>query len=105
MTKKILLASMVALFSFSGCLSTQPAKAVDNSIKATKKAESDATKAIDKAKDATKTAEELTKKAGDTTPPPESDLKDKAIEKAVEIADDKTDGTATKVIESVQSVQ
>jgi len=102
MRKKILLASIIALFTLSGCLSSQPSKSTENAIKATKKAESDASKVIDKAKKATKQAEEITKNSGDDSMPPESNLKDKAIEKAVEVADKKTDGTATKVIESVQ---
>jgi uncharacterized lipoprotein YajG len=102
MTKKILLASVMGLFLFSGCLSTQPSKSVDNRIKATKKAESDASKVINKAKKVTKQVEEVTKESDDNSLPPESKLKDKAIEKAVEITDKKTDGTATKVIESVQ---
>jgi len=109
MTKKILLSAVVALFTFSGCLSTDSAKpATQKATKAIDKAENNATKAtnkatkaIDKAKSVTSKVESEASKA-EATPPPESSLKDQAIEKAVEVTDEHTDGAATKVIESVK---
>ena len=109
MTKRILLATVVVAFTFLGCTG----KDAQPTAEATKKVE----KADTKLKEATKKVEDAakntiandTKKSGIVDPNktvepalPESSLKDKAVEKAVEVADEKTDGTATQVIESVQ---
>jgi len=100
MTQKILLTAIVVAFTFSGCLSTNGAK--PEAKEATKKVESNATKATQKLNDTTSKIESVADSATEATPPPESELKDKAIEKAVEVTDEHTDGAATKVIESVK---
>ena len=102
MTKKILLTAIVAVFTFSGCLSTEDAKpAIAKAKKATEKVETTTTKATDVAKKATGKVEAVVTEEEVATPP-ESSLKDKAIDKAVEVADKHTDGAASQVIESVQ---
>jgi len=102
MTKKILLTAVVAVFIFSGCIGTEDAKpAVTKAKTATQKAEATTTKATSTAKDVTAKIEKAVT-VEEVAPPPESSLKDKAIDKAVEVADEHTDGAATKVIESVQ---
>jgi len=102
MTKKILLTAVVAVFTFSGCIGTEDAKpAVTKAKTATQKAEATTTKATSVAKDATAKVEKAVT-VEEVATPPESSLKDQAIDKAVEVADEHTDGAATKVIESVQ---
>jgi len=102
MTKRVLVTSIVALFAFSGCLSTKDAKpAVEKAKSATQKVETTTNKATDVAKDTTAKIEKAVT-VEEVTTPPESSLKDKAIDKAVEVTDEHTDGMATKVIESVQ---
>jgi outer membrane murein-binding lipoprotein Lpp len=112
MTKKILLSAVVTLFTFSGCLNTDDAKPDASKItKAADKLEANATKASNSVKKASKTAKEATAKVEEITttvapvtvvPPAESSFQDQVIEQAVEVADDKTDGMATQVIESVE---
>jgi len=103
MTKRVLLTSIVALFAFSGCLSTDNAKPSVEKIKnTTKKVEDTTTKATSAVKDTTVKIENAITVEEEVSIPPESSLKDKAIDKAVEVADEHTDGMATKVIESVQ---
>jgi len=107
MTKKILLSVIVASFTFSGCLSTQDVKPdTQKATKAIDKVESNTTKATTKAKKAVSkiesVADSVKNSSTEVTPPPESSLKDKAIEKAVEVADEHTNGAASEVIESVK---
>ena len=102
MTKRVLVTSIVALFAFSGCLSTKDAKpAVEKAKSTTQKVEATTDKATSIAKDATTKVEKAVT-VEEVATPPESSLKDKAIDKAVEVTDKHTDGMATQVIESVQ---
>jgi len=102
MTKRVLLTAVVALVAFSGCVGTEDAKpAVTKAKSATQKVEATTTKATSVAKDATAKVEKVVT-VEEVATPPESSLKDQAIDKAVEVTDEHTDGAATKVIESVQ---
>jgi len=102
MTKRVLVTSLVSLFVFSGCLSTNDAKpAVEKAKSTTQKVEATTDKATSVAKDAIVEVEQAVT-VEDVATPPESSLKDKAIDKAVEVTDEHTDGMATQVIESVQ---
>ncbi|MCK4442862.1 MAG: hypothetical protein KAU90_12715 [Sulfurovaceae bacterium] len=103
MRKKILLTAIVAVFTFSGCVGTEDATpAVAKAKKVTEKVETTTTKVTDVAKKATVKVEEVVTTEEEVATPPESSLKDQAIDKVVEIADDHTDGVASQVIESVQ---
>jgi len=94
MTIRVLVTSIIALFAFSGCLSTKDAKpAVEKAKSTTQKVEA----TTDKAKDITAEIEKAVT-VEDVATPPESSLKDKAVE----VTDEHTDGIATQVIESVQ---
>jgi hypothetical protein len=101
MTKKILSATLVATFTFSGCSPSSDPKPtkdkVEKDIKKVDKATIKAKKVANSVKDVTTKAKETTK-----TTLPQSTMKDKVIQGAVEIADEKTDGTASKIIESVK---
>jgi PBP1b-binding outer membrane lipoprotein LpoB len=96
MNGKILLGSIITAFVFSGCLGFGEAKP---KIKETK----DKIGAkVKKVKDTEKKVKIITKTVDDSLPtPPESLLKDKVIETVVEIDDDNSDKTETKIIESV----
>jgi len=83
MTRKILFATIVVAFTFSGCsqlLDSKPAK--EEAVKST-------SKAVKVTKKVTESAESAL---------PQSSMKDKVVE----VADEKTDGATTKVIESVK---
>ena len=93
MTKRILLATTLIAFTFLGCSKVVDSKpSAEETIKATSKAVKVTEKVTDKT--ATKASAELVL--------PQSSLKDQVVEEVVEVADEKTDGTATKIIESVK---
>ena len=101
MTKRILLATLVATFTFLGCSpSSDPKPTTDKVVETTKKADN----AIVKAKKVTDKVKDVTTKAKNTTQTtlPQSSMKDKVVQEVVEIADQKTDGTASNIIESVK---
>ena len=103
MNKKILLSIIVTAFTFSGCLSTKDVKPTVQSAKEVKKsAENKANSIADKADKAEKKLDEVITTEEVVTPPEESTLKDKAVEKAVDVADKHTNGKASQIIESVQ---
>jgi len=90
MTKKILLAIISMAFAFSGCAQQATAPkppAVDKVVKATSKA--------------VKVTKKETKSSAESALP-QSSMKDQVIDEAVDVADKKTDGAATKIIESVK---
>ncbi len=84
MRKTILGASVLALFVFTGCMGTDANPSSDLVKKSKDKAE----KAVNSEVNATKAVA--------------PSMKDVAIKKAVDVADDKTDGAASKIIESVR---
>jgi len=95
--------AVVALFALSGCVGTEANPTADKADKAVKKAGATADKATKKADDTVKKVETKAEVATEASPGlPESSLKDQAVDKAVEVADEHTDGAASKVIESVQ---
>jgi PBP1b-binding outer membrane lipoprotein LpoB len=93
MTKKILFATILVVFACSGCSQTDPKPSVKKVVKSTSKAVKVTKKTTDNVDRVTKSAESAL---------PKSSMKDKVIEEAVGIADEKTDGTATQIIESVK---
>ncbi|SFV65993.1 hypothetical protein MNB_SV-12-861 [hydrothermal vent metagenome] len=108
MTKKILLATMVVAFTFSGCsLLSDSQPATDKAAKTVKKVgdtadkAKDATAKAEKAIDAVKGAEAKVDASAESALP-QSSMKDQVVEEVVEVADKKTDGAATKIIESVK---
>ncbi|NEW60804.1 hypothetical protein GSY74_05870 [Sulfurovum sp. bin170] len=100
MTKKILLATLVVAFTFSGCsMLSDSEPTTDKVAKAAQKAGD----AVDGAKKVTDSAKKATTKVDATESDlPQSSMKDQVVEEIVEVADKKTDGAATKVIESVK---
>ncbi len=99
---KIILSTVVAVAMLTGCSKitnnpvTKSAKSATNSV--VDSAKGATAKVANSAKDVTNTAktEEVTKATSETS------LKDKAIDKAVDVADEKTDGAASKVIDAVK---
>ncbi len=83
MRKTILGASVIALLAFTGCMGTAAKPATD----VVKDSKAKAEKAVNAEVNATKA---------------EPSMKEVAITKAVEMADEKTDGAASKIIESVR---
>ncbi len=94
MTKKILLATIVATFTFSGCVSSDPTPTADKAVKAT-------SKAVKVTEKVAKSVDKATKDSAESKLP-QSSLSDEVVDDVVEVVDKKTDGTATKIIESVK---
>ncbi len=99
---KIILSTAVAVAMLTGCSAitdnpvTNAAKSATSSV--VDGAKGATNKVVDGAKSVTGTAEkkEATKATSETS------LKDKAIDKAVDVADKKTDGAASKLMDAVK---